>query len=289
MTLRITEGAVTSAAPEAEGVEPSWLAGFPPSGSASVAQVRQMSKVLFQRLAALEEGTREYQYVRGTLIELNTTLVNFAAKKFGNRPDQMEDILQVGMIGLIKAVDRYDLAYGTEFTTFAIPTIVGEIKRFFRDTSWSVHVPRRLQEMRVDLAKANDLLVFELGRTPTTAELADRLGLDLEEVVEAQIAANAYTTDSIDVGAGAEDDEGTSWGRRIGFEDPAYEGAENLSALKPLMAALPERDRRILAMRFGADMTQAQIGAELGLSQMQISRLLNTALRKLRRGLLTED
>ncbi|WP_372515844.1 RNA polymerase sigma factor SigF [Streptantibioticus silvisoli] len=248
-----------------------------------------MSKVLFQRLAALEEGTREYQYVRGTLIELNTTLVNFAAKKFGNRPDQMEDIHQVGMIGLIKAVDRYDLAYGTEFTTFAIPTIVGEIKRFFRDTSWSVHVPRRLQEMRVDLAKANDLLVFELGRTPTTAELADRLGLDLEEVVEAQIAANAYTTDSIDVGAGAEDDEGTSWGRRIGFEDPAYEGAENLSALKPLMAALPERDRRILAMRFGADMTQAQIGAELGLSQMQISRLLNTALRKLRRGLLTED
>ncbi|MDI5967811.1 RNA polymerase sigma factor SigF [Streptomyces sp. SL13] len=258
-------------------------------GKVPVSEIREVSRTLFQRLGALEEGTQEYQYVRNTLIELNMTLVRFAAKRFSNRSEQMEDILQVGTIGLIKAVDRYDLDYSTEFVTFAMPTIVGEIKRFFRDTSWAVHVPRRLQEMRIDLAKATDLLAAELDRSPTVAELAVHLGIDEEAVIEAQVASNAYTAGSIDAQVGDEDDEGTAWTQRIGFDDPAYEGVENLTALKPLIDKLPDRERRILALRFSADLTQAEIGAELGLSQMHISRLLSNTLRTLRNGLLPKD
>jgi RNA polymerase sigma-B factor len=255
----------------------------------NTAQVRDVSRTMFARLAVLEEGTEEYQYVRNTLIEPNMTLVRFAARRFGSRAEQMEDILQVGTIGLIKAISRFDPDYGVEFVTYAMPTIVGEIKRFFRDTNWSVRVPRRLQELRIHLAKATDALAGELGRTPTVAELAERLEVGEADVSEAMVAANAYTAGSLDAQA-ADDEEGTtSWASRLGYEDPALEGVENVSALKPLIAALPDRDREILSMRFGAEMTQAQIGAELGYSQMHVSRLLSRTLRTLRRQLLADS
>ncbi len=258
-------------------------------GTASTTEVREVSRILFARLNSLEEGTEEHQYVRNTLIELNMALVRFAAKRFHNRADQMEDILQVGTIGLIKAVDRFDPDYGVEFVTFALPTITGEMKRFFRDTSWSVRVPRRLQELRIDMAKASDALACDLDRAPTVAELAERLEITEAEVVEAQVAANAYTASSLDAQATEEDDDGTSWVHRMGQEDPALETVENLAALKPLIAQLPERERAILAMRFGADMTQSAIGAELGLSQMHISRLISRTLKSLRERLLACD
>ena len=254
----------------------------------SVPEVREISRSMFHRLAVLEEGTGEYQYVRNTLIELNMALVRFAARRFAGHADQMEDILQVGTIGLIKAVDRFDPDYGTEFVTFALPTITGEIKRFFRDTSWAVRVPRRLQELRLELAKAGDALALELDRAPTTAELAEHLGVDEKEIVEAQVAANAHTASSLDFQSDDGDDDGSAWTDRIGFEDSALEGIENLAALKPLVARLPERERAILAMRFSGDMTQAAIGAELGLSQMHVSRLLSRALRTLRRQMLAD-
>ncbi|MDF3289830.1 MULTISPECIES: RNA polymerase sigma factor SigF [Streptomyces] len=257
-------------------------------GRATTAEVRQVSKAMFERLEVLEEGTEEYQYVRNTLIESNMTLVRFAARRFSHRADQMEDILQVGTIGLIKAVDRFDPAYGVEFPTFAMPTIIGEMKRFFRDTSWSVRVPRRLQELRIDMAKATDALAAELDRAPTVAELAERLGISEEEVLEAQVAANAYTASSIDAQSDDEDEEGTSWIQRLGVEDPALEGVENLTALKPLIAELPDRERAILSMRFGSDMTQKEIGEKLGISQMHISRLLSRTLTRLRTRLLSE-
>jgi RNA polymerase sigma-B factor len=257
-------------------------------GGMSVAEAREISRGMFQRLSSLEEGTGEFSRVRDALIELNRVLVRFAARRFSGRADQTEDILQVGTIGLIKAVDRYDPDYGTEFVTFAVPTIMGEIKRFFRDTSWAVHVPRRLQELRIALAKAADALAMELGRSPTTAELAGRLRISEEEVVEAQVAANAYTASSLDVQAAEEDDDGASWANRIGCEDRALEGVENLTALKPLIAELTERERAILSMRFSADMTQAAIGAELGLSQMHVSRLLARTLATLRGRLLAD-
>ncbi len=255
----------------------------------SVRDVRAVSQAMFERLNTLEEGTVDYQYVRNTLIELNMTLVRYAAKRFSNRADQMEDILQVGTIGLIKAVDRFDPDYGVEFVTFAMPTIIGEMKRFFRDTSWSVRVPRRLQELRVDLAKATDALAAELGRAPTVPELATRLQITEDDVIEAQVAANGYTASSLDAQVNdGEEADGTAWAERLGLEDPALEGIENLTALKPLIAALPDRERTILAMRFGADMTQSAIGAELGISQMHISRILSRTLKRLREQLLID-
>jgi RNA polymerase sigma-B factor len=259
--------------------------------NASAADARAMSKVLFARLAALEEGTHEYQYVRNTLIELNLTLVKFAARRFRTRSEPMEDIVQVGTIGLIKAIDRFDLDQENEFPTFAMPTIVGEIKRFFRDTSWAVHVPRRLQELRLQLAKATDELAFANDRPPTTAELAAHLELTEDEVREGLVAANGYSVSSIDAGSPGEEDsgEGSAYTARLGELDPGMENVENLESLKPLMARLGERDRAIISMRFGAEMTQSEIGAVLGVSQMHVSRLLSRALAGLRSQLLVED
>ncbi|MFF3565373.1 RNA polymerase sigma factor SigF [Streptomyces sp. NPDC002574] len=252
------------------------------SGAMTTPEVRQVSKVMFARLQTLEEGTADYQYVRNTLIEMNTALVHFAARRFSQRADQMEDILQVGTIGLIKAVDRFDPDYGVEFVTFALPTIVGEMKRFFRDTSWSVHVPRRLQELRLDLAKATDFLAVELDRAPTVAELAARLEIGEDEVVEAMTAANAYSAASLDAPPAEESDSGNGWAERLGYDDNAFGKVEEIEAVKPLIQALPERDRLILSLRFGHDMTQAQIGERLGISQMQVSRLLTRILTRLR-------
>ncbi|NJP68723.1 RNA polymerase sigma factor SigF [Streptomyces spiramenti] len=249
---------------------------------------RALSKNLFERLRSVEEGTAEYSYVRNTLIELNLALVKFAASRFRSRSEPMEDIVQVGTIGLIKAIDRFDPDRGVEFPTFAMPTIVGEIKRFFRDTSWSVRVPRRLQELRLDLAKAGDELAQKLDRSPTVAELAERLQLSHEEIIEGMAASNAYTASSLD--AQPEEDEGEgALADRIGYEDHGLEGIEYIESLKPLIAELPPRDRQILSLRFVGNMTQSEIGEELGISQMHVSRLLGRTLSRLRRGLLTES
>ncbi len=291
MTLQTTQmgSADTSTCPATGDVADSAVtSGAESPERMSVGDIRAVSKVMFGRLGVLEEGTPEYAYVRNSLIELNMSLVRFAARRFGNRSEQMEDILQVGTIGLIKAIDRFDADYGVEFVTFAMPTIVGEIKRFFRDTSWSVRVPRRLQELRLSLAKTTDRLEAELGRTPTVAELAEALSIEQEDVLEAMVAANGYSASSLDTEITSEDNSET-WAARLGYEDEALEGVENFNALKPLLASLSERERLILSMRFGQEMTQAQIGAELGLSQMHISRLLSRTLRKLRARLLAED
>ncbi|WP_326600675.1 RNA polymerase sigma factor SigF [Streptomyces sp. NBC_01803] len=267
------------------------LPHVPDAGKIAPRDARELTKLFLSRLSVLEEGTREYQYARNTLIEINLSLVNFVAGRFRNRAEQMEDILQVGTIGLIKAIDRFDLSREVEFTSFAVPYISGEIKRFFRDTSWAVHVPRRLQELRVDMAKASDELSSRLGRLPTTKELADLLDLSLEEVVEARMACNGYTASSLDAPGG--DDSGGSdtarpWAERLGSVDADLEKVENLHALKPFLRKLGERDRRILRMRFGEELTQAQIAAELGISQMHVSRLLSRVLTRLREHLLTQ-
>ncbi|MFE5141331.1 RNA polymerase sigma factor SigF [Streptomyces fagopyri] len=249
---------------------------------------RQLSKVFFDRLAVLEEGTREYQDVRNTLIEMNMSLVRFAAGRFRSRgPDEMEDIVQVGMIGLIKAIDRFDLTREVEFTTFAVPYIVGEIKRFFRDTSWAVHVPRRLQEARILLSKATEELRSRLGRTPTVKELADLMCLSVEEVDEARLASNGYSSSSLDAAVTSAEDGETALADFIGTDDHALELVEDFHALAPMIAALDERERCIIHMRFIDELTQAQIGERLGVSQMHISRLLNRTLAKLRTGMLS--
>ncbi|MFJ4126535.1 RNA polymerase sigma factor SigF [[Kitasatospora] papulosa] len=250
---------------------------------------RALGTQFFEQLQVLEEGTPEFQYARNTLIEMNLSLVHFAARRFRSRGSgEMEDIVQVGTIGLIKAIDRFELSREVEFTSFALPYIVGEIKRFFRDTTWAVHVPRRLQELRVALAKAKESLAGQLDREATVTELAAHLGLSEEEVLEGLVAANGYTANSLDLPVGTEQHnaETVTYGDITGDIDPAIELVENLHALAPLLEQLDARDRKIVAMRFGQDMTQAQIGEHLGLSQMHVSRLLNRILTQLRTDLL---
>ncbi|MET9803054.1 RNA polymerase sigma factor SigF [Streptomyces sp. NPDC006368] len=249
---------------------------------------RAMSRQFFDQLAVLEEGTHRYQYVRNTLIEMNMSLVRYAAGRFRSRgADEMEDIVQVGMIGLIKAIDRFELTREVEFTTFAVPYIVGEIKRFFRDTSWAVHVPRRLQEARVELARATEELRTRLGRTPTVKELAELMSLTEEEVIEARLASNGYNSSSLDAAINGDEDGEAALADFIGAEDPAMELVEDFHSLAPLIAELNERDRQIIHLRFVEELTQSQIGERLGCSQMHVSRLLSRTLARLREGLLT--
>ncbi|MFC4463397.1 SigB/SigF/SigG family RNA polymerase sigma factor [Streptomyces xiangluensis] len=249
---------------------------------------RELSRQFFDRLAMLEEGTHEYQYVRNTLIEMNLSLVRYAASRFRGREDSLEDIVQVGTIGLIKAIERFELSREVEFTTFAVPYIVGEIKRFFRDTSWAVHVPRRLQEARGELARATDELHSRLGRTPTTRELSQLMSLSEEEVIEARKAANCYNSASLDaaLAPGGAQDESTVLADVIGEEDPSLELIEDFHSLAPLIAEFDERERRILHMRFVEELTQSQIAGHLGVSQMHVSRLISRIIKRLRAGLL---
>jgi RNA polymerase sigma-B factor len=251
---------------------------------------RELSRHFFRRLAELEEGTHEYQYARNTLIEMNMSLVRFAAGRFRNRGDDMEDIVQTGMIGLIKAIDRFELSREVEFTSFALPYIVGEIKRFFRDTTWAVHVPRRLQELRVELARAREELSSRLDREPTVAELATLMNLSEKEVVEAQVAANGYNSASLDAaltGDGPEDGEAVL-ADFIGVEEEGISLVEDVHCLAPLVANLDERDRQIIHLRFVEEATQAEIGEQLGCSQMHVSQLIKRIIARLRQGMLGE-
>ncbi|MFE7929284.1 RNA polymerase sigma factor SigF [Streptomyces sp. NPDC057456] len=279
----------TTIAKAAEEQTTEALPAVPEPSKMAPKDARSLSKLFFAKLAVLEEGTPEYQYARNTLIEMNMSLVRFAAGRFRNRggADGMEDIVQVGVIGLIKAIDRFEISREVEFTSFAIPYIVGEIKRFFRDTSWSVHVPRRLQEARVQLAKATEELQSRMGRTPTVKELAELMDLTEEEVIEARLASNGYNSASLDATIGGGPDGETALADFIGSDDQAMELVEDFHTLAPLLAQLDERERHILHWRFVEELTQAQIGERLGCSQMHVSRLLSGTLKRLRKGMLT--
>ncbi|MFG3042240.1 SigB/SigF/SigG family RNA polymerase sigma factor [Streptomyces sp. NPDC048330] len=268
------------------------LAGLPEPvrpRAVSTDDAQSLSVALFVRLRELEEGTPEHAYVRNTLVELNLSLVKFAARRFRNRAEPVEDIIQVGTIGLIKAIDRFDPDRAVDFSAFALPTIVGEMKRFFRDTSWAVRVPRRLQELRIDLAKATDSLEQDLGRRPGRAELAAAMHLTQEEVAEGQLAAHGYAARSLDVSGVGEDAGPTVGARHLAEEESSYELIESLTALRPLLDQLCARDRRILELRFGQELTQAEIGERVGLSQMHVSRLLTRILGDLRDGLFHDE
>ncbi|MDH6143493.1 RNA polymerase sigma-B factor [Kitasatospora sp. GP30] len=250
----------------------------------STGEARELSRVLLLRLRKTEQGTELHSYVRATLIELNVSLVKFAARRFRSSHESMDDIIQTGTVGLIKAIDRFDPDRGVEFTTFALPTIVGEIRRFFRDSTWAVHVPRRLQEARLAVVRGSDELEQDLGRAPSTEELAEHVALPQDEVVEALEAATARTATSLD--APSDDrDASSAWEIRLGCCDRALAVVEYVQSLKPLIAALPERERTILALRFTQDLTQAEIGQRLGISQMHVSRLLAHSFQVLRAGL----
>lgn len=241
---------------------------------------RTLSRSLFLRLAELPVDSPERTYVRDTLIELNLPLVRYAAARFRSRNEPMEDVVQVGTIGLINAIDRFDPDRGVQFPTFAMPTVVGEIKRYFRDNVRTVHVPRRLHELWVQVSGAIEDLTVLHGRSPTTAEIAERLGLSEDEVLACLEAGRAYHATSLE--AAQEGDGAPGLLDRLGYEDPALSGVEHRDLVRHLLVQLPERERRILLLRYFGNLTQSQISAELGVSQMHVSRLLSRSFARLR-------
>jgi RNA polymerase sigma-B factor len=251
------------------------------------AQDRSGARAMFIELRGLKDGSPEYAELRNKLVRMHLPLVEHLARRFRNRGEPLDDLTQVATIGLIKSVDRFDPDRGVEFSTYATPTIVGEIKRHFRDKGWAVRVPRRLQELRLSLTTATAELSQLHGRSPTVHELAEKLAISEEEVLEGLESANAYSTLSLDVPD--TDDESPAVADTLGAEDEALEGVEYRESLKPLLEDLPPREKRILLLRFFGNMTQSQIAQEVGISQMHVSRLLARTLAQLREKLLVEE
>ena len=218
---------------------------------------------------------------RERLIEQHLPLVRALARRYSGRSEQLEDLIQVGSIGLIKAIDRFDIDRGVELTTYAIPTIIGELKRHFRDKGWAVHVPRRLKELSLQLTQHVEELSGKLGRSPTVAELAERAEVSEEEVVEALEIGQAYSTLSLSSAPGDDDSDLDPLGS-IGTHEPGYETSEDRTLLLPGFRALDERERKIMHLRFFGGLTQSEIAAEVGISQMHVSRLIRRSLEKMR-------
>ena len=260
----------------------------PPPKIQHTTRERGRARDLFEQLAVLPAGDQERLRIRGELVELHLPLVEYLARRFRNRGEWLDDLTQVATIGLIKSIDRFDLSRGVEFSTYATPTIVGEIKRHFRDKGWAVRVPRRLQELKLALTKAISDLAQRLGRAPTVAELAAHLQMSEEEVLEGLESANAYSTVSLDA-PDSGDDDAPAVAESLGMLDDALEGVEYRESLKPLLERLPPREKRILLLRFFGNMTQSQIATELGISQMHVSRLLARTLTQLKDGLTGDD
>ncbi|MYR92597.1 RNA polymerase sigma-B factor [Streptomyces sp. ScaeMP-e83] len=244
------------------------------------ADTRALTQVLFGQLKNLEPGTPEHGRVRAALIEANLPLVRYAAARFRSRNEPMEDVVQVGTIGLINAIDRFDPERGVQFPTFAMPTVVGEIKRYFRDNVRTVHVPRRLHELWVQVTGATEDLTTAHGRSPTTAEIAERLKISEDEVLACIEAGRSYHATSLE--AAQEGDGLPGLLDRLGYEDPALAGVEHRDLVRHLLVQLPEREQRILLLRYYSNLTQSQISAELGVSQMHVSRLLARSFARLR-------
>jgi RNA polymerase sigma-B factor len=219
--------------------------------------------------------------LRDTLIEAHLGLAEYLARRFSNRGEPMDDLVQVASVGLVKAVDRFDPERAVEFSTYATHTIVGELKRHFRDKGWAVRAPRRMQELYLRLGKLVSTMSQEMGRSPTIPELAAEAQVSEEEVLEALEAGQAYRFTSLDAPApGDEDSESLS--AHLGEEDMEMQGAEHRAALSPLIAKLPQREQTILHLRFFECLTQSEIAAQLGISQMHVSRLLARSLAQLR-------
>lgn len=230
-------------------------------------------------------GEEEQLGLRERLVEQHIGLVEFLARRFRNRGEPLEDLVQVGTIGLLKAIERFDLEREVEFSTYATPTIVGELKRHFRDKGWAVRVPRRLQELHLELTKVVGQLGQDLGRSPTVAEIAEATNATEETVLEGLEIAQAYNFTSLDAPIDTDDGGSTSFADQLGEDDEHLENLEYRASLAPEMAKLPERERRILYLRFFKGLTQSEIADKLEISQMHVSRLLNRTLTNLRQAL----
>ena len=238
---------------------------------------------MFRELAGLDAGSSDFQRHRDKIVERCLPLADHIARRFEGRGEPRDDLVQVARVGLVNAVTRFDVEAGSDFVSFAVPTIMGEVRRHFRDNSWSVKVPRRLKELHLRLGAATADLSQRLGRAPTASELAHELEMDRAEVIEGLVAGSSYNTLSIDSGGSSSgDEEARAIADTLGDVDTGLERIENREALRPLLEALPERERTVLVLRFFDSMTQTQIAERVGISQMHVSRLLAKSLARLR-------
>jgi RNA polymerase sigma-B factor len=241
---------------------------------------------MLDTMSQLSPGSREHGQIRDRVIAACVPFATALARRFVHRGEPFDDLNQVAMVGLLKAVDGYDPARGREFIAYAKPTILGELRRHFRDRTWAMSVPRRHKEMRLALNGVREELAQKLGRSPSVAELAEALKVSTEEVLEAIEAAHAYQSVSLSTPVG--DEDGITLADLIGGTDPDLDRVEDRAALPTLIAQLPEREQRILTMRFYGNMTQSQIAEWTGVSQMHVSRLLKAALGRLREEMLQD-
>ncbi|MFC4741217.1 SigB/SigF/SigG family RNA polymerase sigma factor [Gordonia hankookensis] len=238
-------------------------------------------------IQALREATDDQvrARMRSDIVERCLPLADHVARRFSGRGESLDDLVQVARIGVVNSVDRFDAQRGGSFLSFAVPTVMGEVKRHFRDSMWTIRVPRRAKETSLSINRASDDLVQRLGRSPRPSELAEHLGMPVEDVIDGLMARSAYNAMSIDAEPG--DDEGRSIRETLGADDERFAQIEDIVALRPALATLPERERRIVSLRFFRSMSQSEIAAEVGISQMHVSRLLNRTLARLRDELTT--
>jgi RNA polymerase sigma-B factor len=218
---------------------------------------------------------------REALVQRFLPLARQLARRYQRGSEPLDDLIQVASLGLLKAIDRFEPERPTAFSSFAVPTILGELKRHFRDRGWSVRVPRDLQEQAVRVERVAEELTRTLGRAPTPAELAEHMGITAEQVLEAREAAGAYRAVSLDRPRD-EDEEGDGMADSMGIEDPGFGLAEDAATVERLMGVLGDREREVLRLRFVEDLTQSEIGARVGVSQMHVSRLIRQAVERLR-------
>ncbi|WP_330231768.1 RNA polymerase sigma factor SigF [Nocardia sp. NBC_00508] len=243
----------------------------------------------FEKLAAVAETDPHHAELREEIVRRCLPLAEHIARKFAGRGESFDDLLQIARVGLVLAVDRFDITRGSPFLGFAVPTIMGEVRRHFRDNTWSLRVPRRLKEIQLRIGPATETVSHRLGRMPTAREIAAELEVELGEVTQALIAGNAYQTNSLDSASRDDDGAAQPLADTLGTEEPCYSLLEQSMAVRPLIAQLPPRDRQVLILRFFESRTQAQIAERLGVSQMQVSRILARILGELReRALGTE-
>ena len=241
---------------------------------------------LLEEFAGLDRDDPRRPSLRDELVTGYLPLAEHVAQRFSGRGVAKEDLVQVARLGLVNAVDRFDPSKGGEFLAFAVPTVMGEVRRYFRDAGWVLRVPRRLKDLHISISNASSTLSQQLGRAPLPSEIAEHVGLTREQVYEGLEASHAYHSMSLDEVISSDSDD-LELGDTLGEQDTAFEGVENHETLQPLVAKLPERERKILVLRFTHNLTQTQIAERIGISQMHVSRLLSRTLQQLREGLLT--
>ena len=251
-------------------------AGNPGDAAATARATRARdTRALFERFRAGDPGARD------ELIERFLPLARQLARRYQRSNEPFDDLLQVASVGLVKAVDRFDPARGVAFSSYAVPTILGELKRYFRDSGWAVHVPRGVQERVLKVDQVVSKLSGKLGRSPSVAEIAEAMEASVEEVLEAMDAAQAYDAISLEASRGGDGEDGDTHGDTLGAEEERYELVEYGATIDRTLKALPERDRRVLHLRFVEDLTQSEIAERIGVSQMQVSRIIRRALSRL--------